>query len=603
MSTIGVGKGPLPAAPGIPPAPASPARVLTDRGAVALAVAATLAAWWHPPVPLAVGVVVVIAALAVRHPVLLVVGTFALAAALGVRAQEGLAPIDPAPYDGIVTLVSDPRETPFGMRVDVRVGDKRVEMEASNSSAGAVAGALAGERLHVDGSLSPPPSDAPWLASRHVVGRLRVDRAERVDGGAVPWRGANRFRRLLERGAETMPEPARVLYGGIVLGDRRGHTPGMVDDFRGSGLTHLLVVSGQNVAFVLVLVSPVTNRLPAVPRWAVTVGVIGAFALVTRFEPSVLRASAMAAIAVTAVLAGRPTSTVRSLALAVTALVLVDPLLVWSVGFQLSVAASAGIALLGRRLIPFMWGPAWCRNVLAITLAAQVGVAPVLIPRFGGLPVVSVAANMLTVPVKGLIICWGMPVGVMAGLMPPEVARVLHLPTEAMVRWVAGVARVSAAVPLGDLQATGMVAATIAGWGALLVARHRPRWRSVKVGCALVLVAAVLHPAWMLRTPPGPVEVAEGVHLHRTSAATVLVIDEARSPRVLLEQLRRAGVRRIDLVVASSEPSPEVLGALRHRWPVDRVLAVDDVGPVRERVGDLLIDAAPDTPTRVAHPP
>jgi predicted membrane metal-binding protein len=70
----------------------------------------------------------------------------------------------------------------------------------------------------------------------------------------------------------------------------------VVDDFRGSGLTHLLVVSGQNLAFVLVLASPVTNRLTWRWRWVVTLGVIGAFALVTRFEPSVLRASAMAAI-------------------------------------------------------------------------------------------------------------------------------------------------------------------------------------------------------------------------------------------------------------------------------------------------------------------
>ena len=73
---------------------------------------------------------------------------------------------------------------------------------------------------------------------------------------------------------------------------------------------------------------------------------IAFFALITRFEPSVLRASAMAAVAVTATTLGRDSSSLRLLALAVGGLVLVDPFLVHSVGFQLSVAACVGIVLL-----------------------------------------------------------------------------------------------------------------------------------------------------------------------------------------------------------------------------------------------------------------
>lgn len=138
--------------------------------------AATIGVWWHPPVPLAVGTVIVLVALAVRRPVLLVVGIFAVGAALGVRAQDGLAPLASAPFEGTVTLVNDPRETPFGLRVDARVGDKRVEMEASNSAAGALTAALAGERIHVVGALSPPPPTlrgwcrATWSGGSRWIG-------------------------------------------------------------------------------------------------------------------------------------------------------------------------------------------------------------------------------------------------------------------------------------------------------------------------------------------------------------------------------------------------------------------------------------------------
>ncbi|MEO6629204.1 MAG: ComEC/Rec2 family competence protein, partial [Aquihabitans sp.] len=257
-----------------------------------LAAAVSAGAWWHraPPLGLWLGVAVVTAALVVRRPWMLVAGGFVLAGSLGARSMAGMDPVRAAPFRGRVTLLSDPQDTPFGVKADVRYGHRRVELQATGGSAGTVGRALAGERLEVQGRLRPPPPASPWLVPRHVVGRLAVTTAEPVDAGAVPWQAANRFRRLLARGAEVLPETSRGLYGGFVLGDDRGQPVWVVDDFRAAGLTHLLVVSGSNVAYLLVLASPFTRRLSLGGRWAVTLGVIGAFALVTRFEPSVLRA-------------------------------------------------------------------------------------------------------------------------------------------------------------------------------------------------------------------------------------------------------------------------------------------------------------------------
>src|SRR5262245_46588532 len=93
----------------------------------------------------------------------------------------------------------------------------------------------------------------------------------------------------------------------------------------------------------MVLAAPALSRLRFGPRLVVTLAVLAGFALVTRFEPSVLRASAMAAVAATGAALGRPASTLRVLALGVSAILLVDPLLATSLGFQLSVAGAAGI--------------------------------------------------------------------------------------------------------------------------------------------------------------------------------------------------------------------------------------------------------------------
>ena len=119
----------------------------------------------------------------------------------------------------------------------------------------------------------------------------------------------------------------------------------------------------------------------------------------------------------------------RVLAIAVVVLLLVDPFLVHSVGFQLSCAASLGIALFAPRLTRWIRGPAWLRECLAVTAAAQLGVAPVLLPVFGSMPLVALPANLLAVPVAGPLTTFGMAAGAVAGLLhdvAPGLARVVQ---------------------------------------------------------------------------------------------------------------------------------------------------------------------------------
>lgn len=246
--------GPIPALPPPLPGQLPGHRALTDRGAVALAASTAVGAWLHAPIALSVAAAVALAALAARRPMLLVIAGLLLGTSLGARSFAGLVPVEPGPFHGTVTLVSDPSPLPFGATADVRAGHRHLELWATGSAAGALERSLAGEQLAVVGRVAPPPPRSPWLVPRHVVGRLTVTHAERAGAGSAPWRAANQFRRLLDRGREPIPEPARSLYAGFVLGDDRTQPPEVVDDFRGAGLTHLLVVSGDNLLGTLFFV-------------------------------------------------------------------------------------------------------------------------------------------------------------------------------------------------------------------------------------------------------------------------------------------------------------------------------------------------------------
>ena len=203
--------------------------------------------------------------------------------------------------------------------------------------------------------------------------------------------------------------------------------------------------------------------------------VIAWFVALTRFEPSILRAGVMAGLSATAYATGRERSPVRILALAVIGLVLIDPLLVWSVGFWLSVGATAGVCTVGpwlaHRLATF--GP--LALPLGITLGAQLGVVLPSVLVFGRLPLVSVVANVLAVPVAGFVMLYGLPAGLVAGSIP-VLAPVAMLPARLGTRWVDTVARLGARLepePPWTWVGWGVVLVGV-GW---LVCRSRPATR------------------------------------------------------------------------------------------------------------------------------
>ena len=148
----------------------------------------------------------------------------------------------------MATLVSDPAPEMGALRVDVRIGGKRVEAWARGAAARSLRDRLSGERVQLRGQLQPVPPDARQrLARRHVGARMTVAGASLSSSGTVPSRLANGLRRTLLGGADGMQAGRRALYSGFVLGDDRGQRPEVTDDFRASGLSHLLVVSGDNV--------------------------------------------------------------------------------------------------------------------------------------------------------------------------------------------------------------------------------------------------------------------------------------------------------------------------------------------------------------------
>ncbi|HEX5615058.1 MAG TPA: ComEC/Rec2 family competence protein [Acidimicrobiia bacterium] len=390
----------------------------------------------------------------------------------------------------VATVARDPTGAPYSTSLVLRVhgvvddpsGSARPTRSALVYATGSGDAAVrlrvltTGDRVVVSGVVRPLGAADDWLRWRHVVARLDgVALADFVPATSPLFALADRLRAVVLRGTAHLPLEQRAQVAGFVLGDTRELPRDLEQAYRDAGLSHLLVVSGANVAFALALAGPLLRRLPIVPRFGAGVGVVLLFATMTRFEPSVLRASVLAATVMFTELVGRPVARLRALSLAVMALVVVDPFLVFLPGFILSCAATAGIALWARPIAGALPGPRVVRDAAAVSLAAQVGVAPVLLARFGEVRLVAPIANLLAAPAAEPLGVLGLAGGALAGVVAPRVPAVGALvaaPLRVLVDWVSTIARAGATVPfvLDRRTAIGVVACAAA---AAAVARGR----------------------------------------------------------------------------------------------------------------------------------
>lgn len=337
---------------------------------------------------------------------------------------------------GVATLRADPTFRSNGTATVLELQHKRYKVLAYGSAGRLLAQRLVGESVRVVGECSV--NDGAYSRFdriNHVVGRMNVSSvSETFSEGSMFVRAANRMRRSLLRGVESMPFGQRALFTGLVIGDDRDQSPEMLQRFRSSGLSHLCAVSGQNVAYLLIVSSPLLKRRSKWMKWSLTMMLLLWFVLLTRAEPSVLRAAFMAAMVASNALLKSPVNARVVLSRAVLVLLLIDPMLAWSVGFALSVGATAGLAWASAGIGRVVGN----RGVLAATLAAQLGTAPISLIVFGYVPVISLLANPLAIPVAGFVMTVGLPVALLASAIPilvPLVSWTLAIP----VAWVDGV--------------------------------------------------------------------------------------------------------------------------------------------------------------------
>jgi competence protein ComEC len=419
-----------------------------------------------------------------------------------------------------------------------------------------------------------------------------------------------------ERGvAAGLPAREAALARGIVLGQDEAIDPLLRNDFRASGLGHLLAVSGHNVMLLCALALPALAASGLGPggRAAALVGIVAVYVPLAGAGPSLQRAGVMGVAGLVALGAGRVASRAYGLLLAAAATLALNPRVSGDPGWQLSFAAVAGILLLGRPLraalgrAPPAAGEAGrlaaaLRDGIAITLAATIATAPLLAHHFGSVPLAGLAANLAALPAVAPLMWLGLASAALAQLGPLALGPVelLGLPAGLLLRYLAWIAtRFAEAGGVLSLRLSWPATAAAYGLlgGGLLAGRRafrraRPRltamgghWRLLPSGLRRGALAGsagcLLAVAYLaLLRPPAPpdrltvsfLDVGQGDATLVQDGDGAAMLFDSGPPEARVERLlRRAGVRRLSALVAThaSRDHHGGLVAVLRRYPVD----------------------------------
>jgi competence protein ComEC len=446
-------------------------------------------------------------------------------------ARASLGPDHVALYNGAgevvltgVVVEVDRRPNHTHLSVDAETvalpgGEPRYVRGQVLAQAPAYVPARYGDRVQLLGRLEVPPelgdfSYREYLARQGVHSLLRDAQVTVLDSHqASRWLGALfAFReRALGRVHAILPEPQASLLAGILLGVETG-IPGDLDEaFAATGTSHIVAISGFNLTLIAGLFAALAGRLLPRPfEGPVALGGMWLYTLLVGASSAVVRAAVMGSVVILARVAERRVHGPTSLAAAALAMSAFNPYVLWDVGFQLSLAATAGLVLLTDPLTELALrgtGRAlgekgakrvvgWLSDAVIVTVAAQITTTPIIVAHFHRLSLVTLFTNALILPAQPFVMFFGGVALVLALILQPLgriagwVAWVFLTYTIALVRWTAGFPRAS--VPtgrVGPVLVWGYYLALAAGlgWAALPQVRRR-RW----------LEALVRVPAWQL---------------------------------------------------------------------------------------------------------
>lgn len=252
--------------------------------------------------------------------------------------------------------------------------------------------------------------------------------------------------------AQAIPEPEASLGSSILIGAKQSLGPELLRQFRETGVAHIVVLSGYNIAIIASGIARVTQFLPLVFRVGAGVAAIVLFSMMVGGGSTVIRAALMVLVVIIARTTGREASALRALAFAGGLMVAGNPLiLLHDVSFQLSFTATLSLVVLAPLLEKYFLfiRHRMLREIIVATIAAQIFVLPLLVYHMGSISLVGIVSNVFIVPVVPLVMLSVFLVALFVWV--PLVGTIFSFVAYALLAYILGAVSFFSQVPFASL--------------------------------------------------------------------------------------------------------------------------------------------------------
>ena len=471
-----------------------------------------------------------------------------------------------------------------------------------------------------------------WLKGQGLAAYGKFVHWESRRGPWIAERSFFNFRTWIKSRFDDYLTPSETgLLLGLLAGDRSGIPEALRSDFQRSGLVHVLAISGFHVVLLagILMIFLKATRLPHKAVRIVAIVLMFVYIPVTGGSPAVRRAVLMFAVPQLGSLLQRPANTFNSLGAALMFILLPDPNVLWNPGFQLSVAATAGI-LIGSRDNPLkalpdflqrskLWGKLreFVIDPTYVTLCATLATSPFLIHHFKTLSPFAWLGNIVVVPA----ISWGMQAGLFALLSPLDILRQYFCYAASFFLRLAGLfTRILSDSAEASITVGPFPPAMLLPLGALFLLFplfRKNRIARIYAFCSILAFSAlfcidsytrIAHPTWTLTA----IDIGQGDSiLITTPSGKHILVDSGPNDKrdsgkdIIVPYLHHIGVLRLDALVVTHPDADHFGGSesILKMFPVKEIWMSHCAGDIQKPDWqDVLREARErDVPVRVIH--
>lgn len=456
-----------------------------------------------------------------------------------------------------------------------------------------------GDEIRAKGLLEAPPGErnpegfdyGRYLLQSGVSATIFAEdgsflRTGRSGGSPIIKSGLAVRDRLVGVIYKTLPSEQAGLLSGMLIGYTDGLDERVQEAFSNAGLSHIMAVSGANIAFIILPMMLMFKafKLPKRLSNLLMIFIVGGFVVITGFSPSVARAALMAVTMLLGGILRRRTDVFTSLALAAIIMFLQNPSTLFDIGFQLSFAATLSLVIFYKpvsNVMKSMKVPSFLCDPAACTIAAQIGVLPITAIYFNKISTISLVSNLLVVPVTELITILGF-IGSILGQLSLELGRLVGSVNMVLLTFVLLVTKVSAELPFAIVRVVTPPLTLVMIYYALIVyllyfrLLMKIKLERITLYAAMTVMILMVAMTMWSRRPTGLevvfLDVGQGdaAFIRTATGRTVLIDGGGREGdpedssgignRILIPFLLDYGVTKLDMVIGTHGHDDHIQG-------------------------------------------